>query len=107
MGTQLGLDSGWISVRNLFICDSILNGIAYCFFFSDAEKKLKEKTEASKFLTRILAQKKKDPRTLRYFPKTTNQRYGWIASHKEFQLDKYGSDIFVPQPLPEIYKLIY
>ncbi|KAL1509257.1 hypothetical protein ABEB36_004021 [Hypothenemus hampei] len=69
------------------------------------QKKLKEKSDQSKFLPQILEEKKEDPRKLVNFPKTTNHEYGWVAAQKEFQLDRYGPDIFQAQYLPDIYYL--
>lgn len=87
--------------KNLFICDSVC--VAYRF--SALEKKLKEKSDKSKFLTQILEEKKEDPRKLTKFPETTNHVYGWIAELKEFQLDTFGPDMYKAKPLPTLYQL--
>jgi len=69
------------------------------------EKTLKEKSKQSKFLNEILEERKEDPRKLSDFPETVNHEYGWIAGNKEFQLQRYGNDIFKPLPLPELYRI--
>ncbi|KAF7281223.1 uncharacterized protein LOC143204948 [Rhynchophorus ferrugineus] len=66
-------------------------------------KSLKEKSEESEYLTHVLTEKKESRAQIHNFPNTTNHMYGWIAAHKELQLDKYGSDIFRAKPLPQIY----
>ncbi|XP_050300016.1 uncharacterized protein LOC126738637 [Anthonomus grandis grandis] len=73
--------------------------------YRELEKKLKAKSEQSKFLTEILEEKKEDPRKLTDFPETTNHEYGWIGDHEAFRLEIYGSDIFKAKPLPDIYHI--
>ena len=69
------------------------------------QKKLQENSDKSEFLTRVLEEKKEDPRKLINFPETTNHEYGWVASQKEFKLEKYGPDLVKEHPLPDLYKI--
>ncbi|KAH0999429.1 uncharacterized protein LOC109535300 [Dendroctonus ponderosae] len=69
------------------------------------EQKLKEKSAESKFLTHIMEEKRQDPQKLVNFPDTTNHEYGWIASQPNFQLERFGADLFEPQPLPDVYRV--
>ncbi|XP_044727894.1 uncharacterized protein LOC123291611 [Chrysoperla carnea] len=46
----------------------------------------------------------RDNRTVRPFPETTNQMYGWLVQKPEFKLEKYGPDLHPKRPfLPPDY----
>lgn len=72
-------------------------------FFRELKKKLDEKTQTSEYLQLVREEKKRDPRTLSKLPSAVNHEYGWIVSHEECRLEKYGPDFFKPLPLPPIY----
>ncbi|KAG5892382.1 hypothetical protein JTB14_035995 [Gonioctena quinquepunctata] len=73
--------------------------------YKDLKEKMDEKTENSELLKRVTKEKVKDTRELGNFPLTTNHWYGWVAKKEEFQLERYGPDIFKPLPLPDLYNV--
>lgn len=51
----------------------------------------------------LLSAGKQDDRTIRPFPSTVNQEYGWICTKNEFRLEKYGPDVIKVMPLQDYY----